>query len=91
MGAESRRECTQNRVEEMLIMDYEDGVMDKSLLLKQGGNNYQFVVKGKSEESASLQQTEGSYRETSNSYQIFVYYRPFGAFYDRLVGYRVVQ
>ncbi len=82
---------THNRFDEMSRMEYEKGVFYKSLFLKQGGYNYQFVVKEKSNQSASLQGTEGSYWQTSNSYQIFVYYRPFGSFYDRLVGYRVIQ
>jgi hypothetical protein len=53
--------------------------------LKQGGYNYLYYVKG-SNRPVSLLQTEGSHWQTENEYCIWVYYRPFGARYDRLVG-----
>ncbi len=54
-------------------------------LVKQGGYDYQywFVPKG---QNVTLQRTEGSHWQTENEYTIAVYYRPFGARYDRLVG-----
>ena len=53
--------------------------------LKQGGYNYLYYVKGANRQ-VSLLQTEGSHWQTENEYCIWVYYRPFGARYDRLVG-----
>jgi hypothetical protein len=58
----------------------------KSLLLKQGGYNYVYGVQTKSSNNISVKKTEGSFWESRNKYDIYVYYRPFGARYDRLVG-----
>lgn len=54
--------------------------------VKQGGYDYQywFVPKGASQ--ATLLRTEGSHWETRNEYTVYVYYKPFGARYERLVG-----
>ena len=65
-------------------------------LVKQGGYDYQywFVPKSqqptaKSQEPQSkttTQRVDGSYWQTENEYAVYVYWRPFGARYDRLVG-----
>ncbi len=64
-------------------------------LVKQGGTDYQywFVPKGEEqfESKVTLQQTEGSHWETENEYTIYVYYKPFGSRYDRLVGLQVIR
>ena len=54
-------------------------------LLKQGGYDYQYWFVSKNQ-AATTQMSEGSHWETQNSYTIYVYYRPFGSRYDRLVG-----
>jgi hypothetical protein len=43
-------------------------------------------VQTKSSNNISVKKTEGSFWESRNKYDIYVYYRPFGARYDRLVG-----
>lgn len=53
-------------------------------LLKQGGADYQYwCVK---DDKVSVEPTEGSYWQTENDYEVYVYYRPFGSRYDALVG-----
>ncbi len=52
--------------------------------LKQGGYDYMYYVVGKN--GAKALPLEGSHWQTENEYAIWVYYRPFGARYDRLVG-----
>ena len=54
-------------------------------LLKQGGYDYQYWFVPKNQ-AATTQMSEGSHWETQNDYTIYVYYRPFGSRYDRLVG-----
>lgn len=54
------------------------------LLLKQGWYDYQYYVKS---ESLPTYYFEGSYFETENRYEIFVYYRPFQPRADLLIGY----
>lgn len=52
--------------------------------LKQGGYNYMYyTIKDR---KVSLLPLEGSHWQTRNEYSIDVYFRPFGARYDRLVG-----
>ena len=52
--------------------------------LKQGGYDYMYYVWG--ENGATTLPLEGSHWQTDNEYMIWVYYRPFGERYDRLVG-----
>ena len=54
-------------------------------LVKQGGYDYQywFVPKQK---TTTTQRVDGSYWQTENEYAVYVWWRPFGARYDRLVG-----
>ena len=54
-------------------------------LIKQGGYDYQywFVPKNK---TTTTQRVDGSYWQTENEYTVYVYWRPFGSRYDRLVG-----
>jgi hypothetical protein len=39
----------------------------------------------------SLENTEGNYWGTENSYMVLVYFRPFGARADELIGYTLVN
>ena len=61
-------------------------------LVKQGGYDYQywFVPKDQSKKTTT-QRVDGSYWQTENEYAIYVYWRPFGARYDRLVGFSVIR
>ena len=54
--------------------------------LKQGGYDYMYYVQGKN--CMTMLPLEGSHWQTENEYSVWVYYRPFGARYDRLVGGR---
>ena len=54
-------------------------------LIKQGGADYQYWLVDRSSH-VSLEKTEGSYWQTENDYTVYVYYRPFGARCDELVG-----
>lgn len=69
-------------------MEYrEEGYYEKSLFLKQGYYNYAYCTKDRSTGAISYWDYEGSFWETENLYQIFLYVRPFGFDYDALVGY----
>jgi hypothetical protein len=68
-------------------------------LVKQGGYDYQYwfvpkeskVESQKSKAKTTTQRVDGSYWQTGNEYAIYVWWRPFGARYDRLVGVSVVR
>lgn len=68
------------------------GLYEKTLLLKQGAYNYQFLTidtDGKSH-TASTSTIEGDYYQTRNEYLIKVYTRHRGERYDRLIGVTTV-
>jgi hypothetical protein len=74
-----------------MIYNFERKAYEKSLLLKEGTYNYQYVLKPSGGGKSSTEKAEGSYWETENEYQIYVYYRPVGERYDRLIGFRQIQ
>lgn len=86
-------DLTQNLVDNKseMIYDLSEKCYVRSLLLKQGGYNYVYALKAKNREGLSVIQTEGSFWESRNRYDVMVYFRPFGARYDRLVGMRSVE
>jgi len=66
--------------------DFNAGMYFYRTLLKQGGYNYQYRFLQKNNSKASVERVDGSFWQTNNEYAVFVYYRPIGARYDRLVG-----
>jgi hypothetical protein len=63
-------------------------------LVKQGGYDYQywFVPKSqKLQQKTTTQRVDGSYWQTENEYAVYVYWRPFGARYDRLIGVQIIK
>lgn len=61
-------------------------------LVKQGGYDFQYWFSGKgTQNKTTTQRTDGSYWQTENEYTIYVFWRPFGARYDRLVGVQTLH
>lgn len=56
-----------------------------TVLMKQGW--YDYVYGYPTNEGFSTRPLEGSFFETENEYEIFVYYRDMGSRYDELIGY----
>ncbi|HWS00392.1 MAG TPA: DUF5103 domain-containing protein, partial [Prolixibacteraceae bacterium] len=69
----------------------ETKLYEANILLKQGFYDYQYAIYNKETQSIDATFLEGSHLATENDYHIFVYYRPFSARYDRLIGYRVIN
>jgi hypothetical protein len=70
-------------------MEYnnETGAYEKTMFLKQGFYNYTYVTLPKDKaEYPDFGATEGNNWTTENSYTVLVYYRPFGARADELIG-----
>ena len=63
----------------------------QTVLLKQGGYNYQYWFLPKGEQKASAERVDGSYWQTRNEYTIYVYHRGWGERYDKLVGVKKVE
>ena len=77
-----------NKSNEM-TWNFETSQYELTLLLKQGYYNFQYVYVEQGSTVADNKNLEGSFWETENDYQIFVYYKSFSDRYDRLVGYRL--
>ena len=70
-------------------------------LVKQGGYDFQYWFVPKSQEprvksrefqqKTTTQRVDGSYWQTENEYAVYVWWRPFGARYDRLVGVQIIR
>lgn len=69
-----------------LEYDYNRKGYVKTMLVKQGYYNYQYMLKYFDSEIADVAFIEGNHWETSNEYTISVYYREPGDDYDRLIG-----
>ena len=56
-------------------------------LVKQGGYDFQYWFTGKgTQNKTTTLRTDGSYWQTENEYAVYVFWRPFGARYELLVG-----
>lgn len=66
-------------------------------VLKQGFYNYYFVTSSQVTEASMpgdrvvYAQTEGSFDDAENDYLTFIYWRPIGGRYDRIVGYTLLN
>lgn len=60
------------------------------MLLKQGGINYQYIWLDE-KLNTHVRPVEGSFWQTRNRYEVFVYYRSVSDRYDRLVGYQIIE
>lgn len=71
-----------------MVFNKERGAYEKVLLLKQGYYSYAYVTKPLDGNGyPDFSQTEGDYWGTENTYTVLVYYRPFGARADELIGF----
>lgn len=65
----------------------ERGAYEKTLFLKQGYYNYIYATLPIGKKGyPDFSQTEGNFWATENAYVVLVYYRPFGARADELIG-----
>ncbi|WP_029283399.1 DUF5103 domain-containing protein [Pedobacter sp. R20-19] len=73
--------------ENQLIYDAGRKQFYANILLKQGLYDYEYAWVNHDTKSVETQPFEGSFFQTENSYQIFVYYHRPGARWETLVGY----
>lgn len=81
-------EFNYNLLNNTSVMKYDvnNGKYFQTVLLKQGGYNYQYWFVPKGEKKASAERVDGSYWQTVNEYTIYIYHRPWGERYDKLIG-----
>ena len=56
-----------------------------NFLLKQGFYNYTFATLD-AKNQVDTNDINGSFYETENEYTVIVYYKPFGSFFERVIG-----
>ena len=69
-----------------MTYDPQTGTYKARIMLKQGYYSYQLL-----DADGNIPPSEGSFFQTENQYQAFVYYRGTGARTWRLVGYRGLE
>lgn len=81
------------RLDEMNKMTYnfERHQYELDMVLKNGGYNFQYLFVPAGSKVGYPSRAEGSIWETGNEYQIYVYYRPLGSNYDRLIGFERIK
>ncbi len=86
-------EFNYNLTDQNSVMRYDNelAAYTQTLLLKQGGYNYQYWFIPKGATKATVQRVDGSYWQTKNEYTIYVYHREWGARYDKLVGVNISE
>jgi len=86
-------EFNYNLLNDAVKMKYDgnEETYSQTVLLKQGGYNFQYWFVPKGEQRASTEKLDGSYWQTRNEYTIYVYHRAWGERYDRLVGVKGIE
>ena len=74
-----------------LQYDNKNEMYYKTILLKQGGYNYQYWFVPKGSKKAIVEKIEGSYWQTGNEYTIYVYHRGWGERYDKLIAVKQIE
>lgn len=74
-----------------MVYNTETHQYEKSVMLKQGSYNYQYLFVPNGQSQGETGPIEGNFYQTGNEYNIYVYYRPMGARYDRLIGVTTVK
>jgi hypothetical protein len=71
----------------MMTYSFKNRAYEASIFVKQGYYNYQYILQ-KTDNEIDDTFVEGNHSDAENDYFIFVYYRPMGELYDKLIGFR---
>lgn len=69
-----------------MVYNPQSGQYEKTLFLKQGSYNYQYLFLPDGASTATAAPIEGNYYQTVNEYLVKVYHRPQSERYDKLIG-----
>ena len=64
---------------------------EATLLLKQGAYDFMYLWVPEGSTAGQTGPAEGNFYEAENEYQVYIYHRPFGGRYDRLVAAQQVK
>jgi len=76
----------QYRPSNKMTYNFDLHAYEASIFLKQGYYNYAYVFLENGSKVGDATFIEGSFWETGNEYEVFVYHRGQGDYYDRLIG-----
>ena len=82
--------CRRFDPESLMVYNRATGLYEKTLLLKQGAYNYQYLTMPHGSTNGHTAPIEGDYYQTVHEYTIKVYHRHPGDRYDRLIGATVI-
>ena len=68
-----------------------DQAYEATLMLKQGAYDFLYLWVPDGTNSGQTAPAEGNFYEAENEYQVYIYHRPFGSRYDRLVATQQVK
>ena len=83
-------DLTNNQMTEEYKMEYNllDHQYELVAPLKQGSYNYMYIFRHDGDTAGRTLPCEGDFHQTENEYYVYVYHRPFGMRYDKLVGFQ---
>ena len=86
-------DLTGNRIDEEYKMEYNliDHLYELVTPLKQGSYNYIYMYRREGDTFGLTQPCEGDFHQTENEYCVYVYHRPFGLRYDKLIGFQNIN
>ena len=68
------------------IYNNTENAYEASIILKQGSYDFMYLWVPDGSDKGHTAPVEGNFYETENEYQIYIYHRPFGGRYDRLIA-----
>lgn len=86
-------DLTGNRMDEEYKMEYNliDHQYELVTPLKQGSYNYLYMYRRDGDTLGLTQPCESDFHQTENEYCVYVYHRPFGLRYDKLIGFQNIS
>jgi hypothetical protein len=86
-------DLTNNRIDEEYKMTYNliDHQYELVTPLKQGSYNYMYMFLHDGDTIGETKPCEGDFHQTENEYAVYVYHRPFGLRYDKLIGFKNIK
>ncbi len=88
IGAFNNYKCDLNS---KFILNSTTNLFNAKINLKQGIYNYQIATNNPVTGTPEVLFTEGNHSRTQNTYEIFVYHKPFGSRTDQLIGYKILE
>ena len=73
------------------VYNVEERAYEATLLLKQGAYDFMYLWVPDGTEVGQTRPVEGDFYEAENEYDIYIYHRPFGGRYDKLVATQQVK